>query len=75
MSLGDSQYPQFTARRHTRLRRGPLENPPEVDDAVRDRILEAAERLPRFTAAELVAELAQSGVQVEVDAVRSVLEA
>lgn len=57
------------------LRRRPLENPPLVDDAVREQILDAARDLPNFTAAELKAELNGRGVPVDVDTVRAVLEA
>jgi hypothetical protein len=67
--------PPLSRRFRTRLERRPLDNPPQVDDAVRDRILGAAEQLPRFTAAELSAVLTHDGEPVDTVTVRAVLEA
>lgn len=70
-----SDYSSYS-RRRTNLRRSPLPaDRPQVDEAVRDSILEASERLPNFTAAEIVAELGSAGVHVHRDDVRAVWEA
>lgn len=72
MSYMDGPGPR---RLHRPLRRQPLNNPPAVADTVRALILDAADRYPRFTAAELAALLQTDGVDVEIPAVRGVLEA